>query len=199
MSGGISPLSLAGNVAEHWRTWRGRFENYLIASEFLKEDKSVQCAQLLHYMGEDGFKIYSTFKLETDDRNKLKPLMQKFQEHFEGKENTNYERYKLFSTKQGEAQSTEQFITDLQKQAAKCKLDTLQDSLVVTMIACGIKNNNVRERLLQEDNLPLDKAIELCRIIETSKVRSEVMSGVTNGATLQNEEVLSVYKALFSS
>ena len=178
---GILPLSFRGNMAENWKLWRARFENFLIASETNKKDKTTQCAQLLHYIGEDGFKIFTTFKIEDNQKNKLAPLIQKFEEHFVGKENIAYERYMFFTYRQEQGQTTENFIIELKKKASRCKLEALQDSLILTMITCGIRNILVRERLLQ------DKAVEFCYIIESAKARSKAMG--RNSAGNVKEEV----------
>uniref|UniRef100_A0A6P7H8G7 Uncharacterized protein LOC114348527 n=1 Tax=Diabrotica virgifera virgifera TaxID=50390 RepID=A0A6P7H8G7_DIAVI len=125
--------------------------------------------------GREGFKIYTTFAFAEDEKNKLKCLLEKFEVHFQGKENIAYERYEFFTYKQDPGQPTSNFITELKKRAGRCQLEKLQDSLIVTMIICGIKNNEIRERLLQEDGLTLEKAIELCQVIESSRARSEMM------------------------
>ena len=168
----IPPLSCHGNINENWKMWKARFENYLVASEVNKKDENTQCAQLLHYIGEQGFKIYSTFKFEENEVNKLKPLLTKFDSHFIGKENIAYERYKFFTYKQQEGQSTDDFIIEVKKRAEGCKLGNLKDSLTVTVITCGIKNDFVREKLLEDDSMSLEKAIEKCLVIESSKQKS---------------------------
>lgn len=91
-SRGITPLSVNGNVSENWKLWKTRFQNYLIASEVIKKDQKTQCAQLLHYIGEEGFKIYTTFKFEDDQKDKLDELIKKFDEYLRVKENLIYER-----------------------------------------------------------------------------------------------------------
>lgn len=185
-SRGITPLSMNGNVSENWKLWKARFQNYLIASEVIKKDQKTQCAQLLHYVGEEGFKVYATFKLEEDQKDKLGELIKKFDEHFRVKENLIYERYKFFSYKQRTGQTLENFIAELKNMAEKCKFESLKDSMIVTAITCGITNNLIRERLLQEDNPTLERTIDLCHIIDTSKVRSEV---IANSGTSSNIDI----------
>ncbi|KAK9686222.1 hypothetical protein QE152_g37356 [Popillia japonica] len=146
---GVMPLCTRGNMAENWKLWRARFENYLVASEVCKKDEKTQCAQLLHYIGDDGFKIYTTFKLEEGQQNKLKDLLRKFEEHFIGKENVAYERYKFFTYRQEEGKSLEDIVIELKKKASRCKLEGLQDRLIVTMITCRIRNEAIRQRLLR--------------------------------------------------
>lgn len=93
---GISPMRMTGNIAENWQMWRCRFENYLKASEVSKKPQETQCAQLLHYIGKEGFKIYKTFALSESEKDKLLILLEKFEAHFLPKENLSYERYIFF-------------------------------------------------------------------------------------------------------
>nr|CAI5855889.1 unnamed protein product [Callosobruchus analis] len=162
-------------MAENWKLWRARFENYLVASEVNKKDEKTQVAQLLHYIGNEGFQIFTSFKLEDEDRDKLAPVLRKFNEHFLGKENVAYERYQFFTYRQSEGQSTDDYIVQLKNKARRCKLEGLQDSLIVTMLTCGVRNHKVRERLLQDDNLSLDKAVELCEVMESATAHSHMM------------------------
>lgn len=175
---GIAPMCMTGNLAENWKTWRDRFENYLVAAEINKKSEATQCAQLLHYIGEEGFKIYRTFTFEDTEKNKITKLIEKFEAHFLPKENLSYERFKFFSYKQQSGQTLEQYITELKNRALKCKLEGLQDSLIKTMITCGVNNSKMREELLQQDDLTLEKAIEKCLIIEMTKERSESMDKI---------------------
>lgn len=119
---GISPMRMTGNIAENWQMWRCRFENYLKASEVSKKPQETQCAQLLHYIGKEGFKIYKTFALSESEKDKLLILLEKFEAHFLPKENLSYERYIFFTLRQKSGQSLEQFVVELTEQAQKCKL-----------------------------------------------------------------------------
>lgn len=66
------------------------------ASESNKKDEFIQCAQVLHYISESRFKVFTTFTFEEDQKNKLNILLDKFESHFLPKENLTYERFKLF-------------------------------------------------------------------------------------------------------
>ena len=176
---GISFMSMSGNIAENWKMWRSRFENYLRATEMNKKAEANQCAQLLHFIGEEGFRIYTTFTFGEQEVDKLSVLIKKFEDHFLPKENLSFERYKFFMYRQQAGQSLEQFVTELKKQAQKCKLGTLQDDLIKCMMVCGVQNNEMREKLLQKDDLTLDQAIELCKVIEKSKEQSKQMGNNT--------------------
>lgn len=57
----------------------------------LRYHKKEEKAQLLHFIGNERFKIYSTFKFEEDQKDKLKELT-KYDKHFLRKENLIYLR-----------------------------------------------------------------------------------------------------------
>ena len=158
---------------------------YLVASEINKKEEAIQCAQVLHFIGEEGFKIYTTFQIADNEKNKLKILLDKFEAHFLPKENLTYECYKFFSFKQVQGQTLDQFVTEAKKMAMKCKLGDLQEDLTKTVIICGVANSSIREKLLQEDDsTSLEKIIEKCAIIEMSKERSEAMNGIQHGVAV---------------
>lgn len=175
---GISPMRMTGNIAENWQMWRSRFENYLKTTEVSKKSQETQCAQLLHYIGKEGFKIYKTFTLTEVEKDKLQILLEKFEAHFLPKENLSYERYVFFTTRQKGGQSLEQFVVELTEQAQKCKLGDLQNSLIKCMITCGVQSNEMREKLLQDDSLTLEEAIHQCKVMGKAKMQSKVMEAV---------------------
>ncbi|CAL1676570.1 unnamed protein product [Lasius platythorax] len=177
-SRGISPMKMSGNIAESWQMWRSRFENYVKASEITKKPQGTQCAQLLHYIGKEGFKIYKTFTIADEEKDKLLILLAKFEAHFLPKENLSYERYVFFTMRQKVGQSLEQFVVELTEQAQKCKLGDLQDSLIKCMITCGVQRNEMREKLLQDDSLTLEEAIHQCKMMEKAKIQSKEMEAV---------------------
>ncbi len=83
----------------------------------------------------------------------------------------------------------------------KTEFADLTDSLIRDRIVCGIKDNNVRARLLREADLTLEKAIDTCRANEITSNQMKMLveevdvnkiSSVRNikkrGKTLQSEQ-----------
>ncbi len=54
-----------------------------------------------------------------------------------------------------------------------CSFGDLSDSLVRDQIVTGILNDKVRESLLRENELTLEKTINICRAAEASKSQVE--------------------------
>lgn len=171
MANALPEMCFTGNVAENWELWKSRFLNYITASEIDKKPNKVQCALLLHYIGQEGYRIYATFNLQPRGEGlevTLNDVIKKFDGHFRPRKNLTYERYKFFNIKQ-QSSTIEQFITTLKEQANKCNFDKLKDSLIKCALICGVNNNEIREQLLQKDELSLDDSIKLCTVIEESR------------------------------
>ncbi|KAG5866941.1 hypothetical protein JTB14_008192 [Gonioctena quinquepunctata] len=58
------------------------------------------------------------------------------------------------------------FLKDFRTVAASCNFEQLQSSLITDRIVCGISDKRMKDRLLREENLELDKAIEICKAAE---------------------------------
>jgi hypothetical protein len=64
---------------------------------------------------------------------------------------------------QSSEETIDSYVTDLKHKAKDCEFGDLTDSLIRDRIVCGIRDDNVRARLLREADLTLEKAIDTCR------------------------------------
>ncbi|KAL1457556.1 hypothetical protein WDU94_007770 [Cyamophila willieti] len=148
----LPPLVISGEqdaAAAAWKLWLQRFKLFLSAngydSEDAKEDKQV--AMFLHLI---------------DD------VIEKFNDHFVPKKNLTYVRHNFFTRSQEEGESIENYVAALNKMSYECEFDKLRKDLVKDILVVGIKNIQLKERLLREDNLDLDKAFSICKTADTS-------------------------------
>lgn len=85
--------------------------------------------------------------------------MAKFEGYFVPSQNVTFERYKFFTHDQRQGVPFDQYLAELHTLSKTCEFETLKDSLVRDRIVCGINDNGLRERLLREDKLTLDKCV----------------------------------------
>lgn len=76
--------------------------------------------------------------------------------------NETFERYVLRSRQQLEGEPFKQFLRDIQLKAQTCNFGELKDSMVRDQIVCRIVDKKLRARLLQEKDLTLESAVEIC-------------------------------------
>ena len=94
------------------------------------------------------------------------------------RKNTTYERYFCRITIQ-EDRSFDIFVTDLRRKAEYSDFGAIKDSLIRDQIVVGINDSKLRERLLRETDLTLEKAIKLCRITEQSQEQLKIFISPT--------------------
>lgn len=164
-----------GNLSENWRRFRQRFELYLTAIGGANKPDKVQSSLFLHVAGEEAVEVYNTFTFEEEgDEHKLTKIMEKFDNYCNPKKNITYERYNFFTCVQGDM-SFSQYLTELKLRAKSCEFGQLQESLIRDRVVCGITSDRMREILLREVDITLEKATQLCVAAETTKAQIKKM------------------------
>lgn len=72
--------------------------------------------------------------------------------------------------------SFDQYLVELHTLAKSCEFGQLKDQLIKDKIVTGIPDNGLRERLLREKDLTLDKAVQMCRAAETTRAQAKELS-----------------------
>ncbi|CAB3223790.1 unnamed protein product [Arctia plantaginis] len=159
-----------GALSENWNKWSNGFKIYFEACELSKKSSTIQVNILLHIIGEQCRDLYAQFntKCTTVDE-----ILEKFKNYFQQKKNLTVERHKFFIRNQDENESIEQYVYELKKLAMTCEFGDLCNSLIKDRLVCGILNNGIRERLLREADLTLEKAVNICQAVVVSKMYSE--------------------------
>ena len=122
-----------------------KFDLYLKASGKIKDKEDVQCAILLHVIGEEAMEIYNTFKFATEeDRTKLDVLKSKFEEYVNPRKNTEFARFWFREYKQQEGEIIYQFMTDLKTRAKSCKFGDQHDSMIRDCIVFGVSDTRLK-------------------------------------------------------
>lgn len=115
-------------------------------------------------------------KLSDEDANKYKEVTEKFTEYFLPKTNVIFERSKFNLRCEQTGETVEQFVTELYKLAEKCNFekfgDDLKDELIRDRLVIGLVDKRINEMLQIEDQLTLEKAIQIARQSEEIKRQS---------------------------
>lgn len=172
-------LQLSGNVAENWRQFKQRFLLYLSAIDGDRKSEKMKASLFLHVVGDEALEVYNNFTFEEGESLKLQPIMDQFEAFCIPKRNVTYERHRFFTCMQKSGETIDQYVTELKHRSKTCEFGELKDSLVKDRIVCGIPDNGLRERLLREQDLDLEKALSLCRAAETVKTQAKELLNET--------------------
>ncbi|KAI5736071.1 hypothetical protein M8J77_026278 [Diaphorina citri] len=149
------------------------FHQYLIANE-LNEKAEKQKVALLRL----------AFNAEVNDLidnlEERNHTVAGIWDHLEGqlvpKNNTCYEQYHFFNRKQGQEETFLQFYQDLKNISKYCEFGDQLETILKVRIVYGIKNNQLRERLLRNPTLTLKDVVDHCRAAEEAKERAEAVA-----------------------
>ena len=152
-----APLDIHdSNAAEKWKEFEQAWRNYSVAMKLHQEPETVQIPMLLTVIGAEARKVFSTFTFGGDNRYRIQPVLESFAAYCQPLKNVPFERYKVYSRMQDAGESYDHYRTALRQFGTITADQILQDKLVF-----GIQDSKVRERLLREKNLSLQKTDEI--------------------------------------
>lgn len=166
-------LDCPGEPKIPFATWKKLFDNYLLAiggSAFPAERKR---ALLIHCLGTEGNRIYSTLPLENDDYDGSVAALEK---HFSPKLNIVAERYRFRQRAQAVGESIDHYIAALRELVKKCDFGAMEDEMLRDQIVEKTNSARIRERLLMEEDLKLDKTLDVARRTEAAIADAKTIS-----------------------
>ena len=169
-------LDLTGNIAQHWKTWKQIWDSYVIVTGLSDKGKPYQVATFITCIGPDGLEVYNGLPFKDDnERNDPATILKLMEKHCVGKTNTIYERYIFNNMHQETGEAIDAYVTKLRKLSLTCEFGQLADQMIRDRIVCGIKDNAIRKKLLQESDLSLQKCVDICRAAEKTAAQVKTM------------------------
>ena len=81
-------LKSSGEIAENWKLWNEKYNNYFVISILDRGSADYQLALLKHATGDEGLKTIKTFTYaDGEDQNDWRVLMEKMEKHCIGEVN----------------------------------------------------------------------------------------------------------------
>uniref|UniRef100_A0A096M9H1 Retrotransposon gag domain-containing protein n=1 Tax=Poecilia formosa TaxID=48698 RepID=A0A096M9H1_POEFO len=128
------------------------------------------------------------------------------EKHFTPKVNIVVERHAFRKRTQSPHETVEQYVTALRDLASKCDFDDKTEEMIRDQLVEHIFNSRIRERLLLEPDLTLDKAVTLAAQMESAAYQAKALTANSDGhvqaiqsrsysATKNNNSVLRPTKA----
>ena len=166
-------LKTTGEIAENWKLWKEKYNNYFVISQLERESPEYQLAMFKHAIGDDGLKVIKTFSYsETENANDWRVVMGKMEKHCIGEVNEIYDRYCFNKRDKLPTETVDNFVAELKTLAKTCNFcDCLRDSLIRDRIVLGINSEQTTKKLLRMRDLTLNKCIDVCRSEEVTAMQ----------------------------
>ena len=186
------PMIFSGNIDANWKSFKQRFELYLLAIG-TQADEKRKTAILLTCAGAAALEVYNSFEFPDDandaevlNKEKYVLVIKKFDDYCAPKTNETYERFVFRQRKQQSGESFETFLTDLKLKSRTCNYSTLKDGLIRDQVVYGVGDDKVRARLLRQSELTLELAAQTCRAAEVSQLH---ISAFTSSSLTDSAQV----------
>lgn len=166
-------LVLEGNLAENWRRFKQNYHLFEIASGLQERPDPVRLATFLTVIGENAREIYNGFNISEEQRINLEAVVTAFENYCVPRTRIVYERFVFFTRSQQEREPFENFYLDLIKLSKSCEFGYQTESLIRDRIVLGIFDKRLQKKMLEDMDLPLQRAAEMCRASEISEVQSK--------------------------
>ena len=166
-----------GNLAANWKKWIQIWKAYEIVTGLDKQPSTLRVATFITCIGPDALEIHTGLPFQShDDRQNIGKLLELWQNYCIGKTNVIYERYNFNNLLQEPDESIDAYTTALPTLAKTCEFGSLKEDLIRDRLVCGIRDNSMRKKLLQEPKLTLDKCLDSCRAAEATKLQMQAMT-----------------------
>ena len=175
------PLNLEdiSQKGDNWLLFKGTWQIYEQGTGISKQEGPVRVAHFLNVIGREGVQMFNTFtfyEASDESADNLDDILAKYESRCLPQRNETYERY-LFNTREQEpGESIDQYCTAIMCLSEYCGFATLQESLIREGLIRGVKNDRARKKLLEQKDLTLDKALDILRTAELTKIRASEIS-----------------------
>ena len=168
------PTRISFNGTERdWKRFKRAWNNYETATLLDKEPEERRVAVFLACIGEEVAELVDGFTFaDTESDKVLKDVQKKFEEFFVGVTNEVFEAYKFNIRTQQDGETFDIYLGALRSLVKSCNYGDKEERMIRDRIVIGLKSDDLRQKLLEVQDLSLQKCIDLCRAHESSMTKA---------------------------
>lgn len=171
-----SPLSLEGDMSENFEFFERSWEHYTKAlgmDKWPASENARQVGYLLSVIGENARKKFFNFELTAEQLADPRAALAAIKEKVVARRNIIVDRLDFFSAVQSSVESIDDFSSRLKMLAKIAKLGVLEKELITFKLVTANKWNHLRAKMITNNNITLEKAVDTCRAEEIASKRSQ--------------------------
>ena len=170
------------DLSKEVKRWRQVWDAYEEVTELRNETSRLRVATFFTCIGKDALEVHNGLPFQSDEEKAdINKVLKLWANHCIGKTNIIYERDKFNYRSQEQAESIDTYSTTLRALAETCEVGNLKDDLICDIIVCGVRDNCIRRKLLQESGLSLSKCVNIFQANEatTAQLKDKAPSQTT--------------------
>ncbi len=170
-------LDLSVERYSAYKSWRSKWDDYVLLSKLEEKEAPYQAAMLRYSFVDDTRTVYESLKLSEADSKDPTKILAAMETFAKGIVNETLERHTFNSRDQQNGESFDDFITEIVMLSKNCNFcECSYSGRIRDRIVDGIRDNQLREKLLSEKDLTEDKAKELCRAHEKALIGVAILA-----------------------
>ena len=192
MRRGLTPpiLDLTVDRYAAFKIWKQKWNDYKLLTDLDNKPVEFQCAMLRYTFSDETRNIYEALSLSEGDGKDPEKIIEHLETFARGIINETLERHSFNCRKQEEGERFDEFLTEVKLRAKNCNFcATCYPGLLRDRIVGGIRDDHMRQKLLSDSKLTLQKAEDICRAGEKAQEGMNTLKNSTsNAAESTNEE-----------
>ena len=178
-----SPMNVKGDLVNNWEFFKQQWQDYEVATGLDKQEQKIRLATLRSAMGKDCLQIFLNLKLSSEQQQDMNECIEALEAYFKPKRNVVYERYLFNMCQQNPDEPVDGYVNRLRKAASTCQFGTLTEELIRDRLVIGLRDHATKLRLLKEDSLDINKALNICRSSEVATLQLKAMKSEETKST----------------
>ena len=168
----------SGNLSKEWKQWRQVWDAYEEVTDLQNKTNRLRVATFITCIGKEALEVHNGLPFASEEeKSNMTKVLELWETHYIGKTNVIYERYKFNNRSQEQTESIDAaYVNALRALAESCDFGALKDQLIRDRIMCGVRDNALRRKLLQESKLALEKCVDICRATEATSAQLKEMA-----------------------
>ena len=171
---------------EDWTQYIERLEHFFVANSVTDNDKKRSI--LLTVMGPSAYKLLRSLISPAKPGDKsFEELVTAMKLHHNPAPSVIVQRYKFNGRFRREGESVAKFVSELRSLSEFCNYGPTLDDMLRDRLVCGVNDDHIQRRLLAEEKLTFQKAMEVAVAMETAASNARMLQGSMQPASRVSE------------
>ena len=187
-----APKLLATATLNEFARWKTRWDDYVLCQHLSEQRRETQVAALRTCFDDDLVRFLRQGVIEVDENADIEVHLNAIKGYVRSQQNPLLDRMRFFQRSQEIGEGFDDFLASVKEMKVACDFSVNQDCVsckkrdeeaLRDKLVVGIRNSEVRQKLLATTALSLDDTVKIARAEEAAKVTHDKLPGGSMAVT----------------